>query len=531
VSEHRQNEESTSKAHKWLNASMLQAFESLNIHYYAGEILCDENGKPYDIRYSDVSPSLLHLIGKSREEWIGKTRNQIFGLIQDNLMENLGAVVMAEQPSHFQNYDGTINRLCDSFAWKLDIGHVACVTKDITEFIKAQEALRESEQKYKHIVKFAPTGIYEIDFTSGTIVSVNDAFCQYIGYTEQELLNGQIKPKDLLDKDSNQLFADRIKKVLKGEKLDENVVYRGQTRDGRVFWTQLQVKIFTRDGKPHGLVVAHDVTESKKAEEALKERTKELELTEEKLSSKSVQLEKYATNMEILAEERARKLRDSERLAAIGATAGMVGHDIRNPLQAIVGDIYLLNDFLADMPEGKMKQEVSESLENIGSNISYINKIVADLQDYARPIKPEIKNINVNDLVTTCIHTITVPDEIKASLSIDSELWLRTDETLLRRIISNLVNNAIQAMPKGGSLLIGSCKGDNKVSITVEDSGVGIPESVKEKMFTPMMTTKSKGQGLGLAVVKRLVEALGGTISFESKEGKGTTFRIELPTQ
>ena len=73
----------------------------------------------------------------------------------------------------------------------------------------------------------------------------------------------------------------------------------------------------------------------------------------------------------------------------------MVGHDIRNPLQAIIGDIYLLSDVLLDLPEDKMKQEVRESLENIGANINYINKIVADLQDYARPITPEIKTLNL----------------------------------------------------------------------------------------------------------------------------------------
>lgn len=100
---------------------------------------------------------------------------------------------------------------------------------------------------------------------------------------------------------------------------------------------------------------------------------------------------------------------------------------------------------------------------------------------------------------------------------------------LLQRALSNLVTNAIQAMPKGGILEITGHPVEDKSVITVSDTGVGILEKIKAKLFTPMMTTKSKGQGFGLAVSKRLIEALKGTISFESKEGKGTKFIIKLP--
>jgi len=99
----------------------------------------------------------------------------------------------------------------------------------------------------------------------------------------------------------------------------------------------------------------------------------------------------------------------------------------------------------------------------------------------------------------------------------------------VRRALTNLLNNAIQAMPDGGTLGISVFCEVAKVVLTVKDTGVGIPEEVKHKLFTPMVTTKSKGQGLGLAVVKRLVESLNGNITFESQEGKGTQFVIILP--
>jgi PAS domain S-box-containing protein len=221
----------------------------------------------------------------------------------------------------------------------------------------------------------------------------------------------------------------------------------------------------------------------------------------------------------------------TKRLSAIGATAGMVGHDIRNPLQAMVSDVYLLKDYLINMPQSPTKDAVTESLDGIEKNIGYINKIVQDLQDYARPLKPEQTEVNLYELVTNVFMPIIIPDNLTPSVDIDADFKLKTDPTLITRILTNLIVNAIQAMPDGGNLTVSASKKGDKTVITVEDTGVGIPEDVKPKLFTPMMTTKSKGQGLGLAVVKRLVEALNGSISFESQEGKGTKFTIELPSR
>ena len=103
------------------------------------------------------------------------------------------------------------------------------------------------------------------------------------------------------------------------------------------------------------------------------------------------------------------------------------------------------------------------------------------------------------------------------------------DPALMKRILSNLVTNAVQAMPNGGKLEVKACRDAGKFVITVSDTGIGIPEDIKSKMFTPLFTTKSKGQGFGLPVVKRMTESLGGTVSFKSEEGKGTEFIFVSP--
>lgn len=240
-------------------------------------------------------------------------------------------------------------------------------------------------------------------------------------------------------------------------------------------------------------------------------------------------LEEYSRDLEKMIEERTRQLKDAERLAAIGTTAGMVGHDIRNPLQAMVGEIYLLRDALAQMPDIPAKVEVVEGFDELEKSISYINKIVADLQDYARPLNVECVNFDLYELITNVFIPINLPEGIEISIDVDPEIKFNSDQTMIKRILTNLIINAIQAMPKGGHLNISACPHENNVLLIVEDTGVGIPDEVKHRLFMPMTTTKAKGQGLGLAVVKRLVEALNGTIGFKSELGKGTKFIIELP--
>jgi len=243
-------------------------------------------------------------------------------------------------------------------------------------------------------------------------------------------------------------------------------------------------------------------------------------------------LEEYRMNLERLVEERTKQLKDSERLATIGAIAGMVGHDIRNPLQAMTSDVYLAKSDLDSIPDGPAKDGIRESLYGIEENVEYVNKIVQDLQDYARPIVPIGEETNLETILDDVLLKKAIPENIEVSHKVEAGTkMVNADSNLLKRILANLVNNAVQAMPSGGKLSIHAYKEANDVIIAVRDTGVGIPEAVKGKLFTPMFTTKSKGQGFGLAVVKRMTESLGGTVTFESQENKGTTFTVRFPTK
>ena len=158
-----------------------------------------------------------------------------------------------------------------------------------------------------------------------------------------------------------------------------------------------------------------------------------------------------------------------------------------------------------------------------------MDKIVSDLQTFVKPVEAQMQIINLKPLITSLFAQTEIPKNIQANIEVQEALIVEADPQLLKRVLINLVTNAVQAMPEGGELTIEAQAKDKKVQIIVEDTGTGIPEEIKPKIFTPLFTTKSKGQGFGLAVCKRVIEAQYGTITFESQVGKGTKFIVELP--
>ena len=182
------------------------------------------------------------------------------------------------------------------------------------------------------------------------------------------------------------------------------------------------------------------------------------------------------------------------------------------------------------MPDSEQKTNIIESMDAIEEQITYMDKIVSDLQAFVRPVEVHKQEVNLKQLIIGILAQINIPKNVETNIKIDDALAADADPQLLKRVFINLVTNAVQAMPKGGELTIkAQTIGQGQVKIVVEDTGEGISDEIKPKIFTPLFTTKPKGQGFGLAVCKRVIEAQGGTISFESQVGKGTAFTMSLP--
>ncbi len=226
-------------------------------------------------------------------------------------------------------------------------------------------------------------------------------------------------------------------------------------------------------------------------------------------------------------------LQDAERLAAIGQTATMIGHDLRNPLQALQYTLELeriyFNSLSSDAQSDPRVAKAAQLFSNMEQQIQYMDKIVSDLQDYARPLRPEVEETRLAALIDSTLSVLTIPDSISVSINVPASLAAAVDSHLMQRLLANLILNAVQAMPNGGELIIGGAMDGEGVSLTVRDTGQGVPHEMRDKLFSPLITGKAKGTGLGLAVVKRIAEAHNGTITFESGDEKGTTFAVWLP--
>ncbi len=200
-------------------------------------------------------------------------------------------------------------------------------------------------------------------------------------------------------------------------------------------------------------------------------------------------------------------------------------------MQSIIGEVYLAKQELDALPDGSIKRSLTESILSIDEQTSYINKIVTDLQDYAKALTPTFQQVDLEGAIHCVLSNLDIPSNINVSYCVEKPfLPLTADASFIKRILTNLTLNGIQAMQEtGGELTINAFARAKTAIIAVSDTGVGIPDAVAAKIFKPLFTTKSKGQGFGLAVVKKLVEALNGSISYETKIGKGTTFILEIP--
>jgi PAS domain S-box-containing protein len=246
------------------------------------------------------------------------------------------------------------------------------------------------------------------------------------------------------------------------------------------------------------------------------------------------QIEEYANSLEEKVAERTKQLEEAnqrlvkaERLAAIGELAGMVGHDLRNPLTGIKNAAYYLS-----VKQGSCSDDDrNKMLGIIDSAIDHADKIIGDLQDYSREMQLELVNCSPRSILKEALALVQVPDRVKIVDSTLDEPLIRADKAKMVRVFINIVKNAVDAMPNGGTLQVKSIQTDGNVEISFADTGIGIPKETLGKIFSPLVTTKAQGMGFGLAICKRIVEAHGGEITVKSAIGKGTMFTVTLPIE
>ncbi len=229
------------------------------------------------------------------------------------------------------------------------------------------------------------------------------------------------------------------------------------------------------------------------------------------------------------------RMKERDRLAALGEMAAGLAHEIRNPLGAIKGAAQFLS------PQN-LPPETSEFLGVIVEEVNRLNTVVSQFLDYSRPLKQNFAPTDLDDVVNRTVKLLSndIPAHITVKLELAEKLpKVQADAEQLKQVLINLVQNAVQAMPSGGVLALSTrapdevpawrFSGAEGVELRVRDTGGGIPDDARQHIFVPFYTTKEKGTGLGLAICQRIVKSHGGAISVTSKVGEGTEFVIRLP--
>jgi PAS domain S-box-containing protein len=376
------------------------------------------------------------------------------------------------------------------------------VTRDITEHKHALDALRLSEEKFSKAFRSGPTLMAISILKDGRFIDANYAFLNAFGYTRKEVLGHSSLELGIWDK-----YPDRDKMLqqLKEQGIVQNLEAVLCKKNGEIITVLLSAEMIEIENEPCIIVVALDITDRKKLEA---------------------------------------QLLHAQKMEAVGQLAGGVAHDFNNILSAIMNYSYLLKK---GMGEGSSQSDIVDKIIQLSDNAA---KITRELLTFSRRqyIEPVPLRLNNEIQRITGFLKNFIGEDIKIETILAGEdLTIKADRGQIEQIMMNLAANARDAMPDGGVLTIetelvelndsfitihGFGRPGMYALLSVTDTGTGMDEETRQKIFEPFFTTKEmgKGTGLGLAIVYGIVQQHNGYINVYSLPGKGTTFRIYLPT-
>jgi PAS domain S-box-containing protein len=363
------------------------------------------------------------------------------------------------------------------------------VARDITERRRVEEALRESEERYRQLVEHAPAAILEFDLENQKLVAVNDVLYEFLGYTNEEIKS--MKAIDFLAEESQELYLERLGKTLAGETVPDTVEYKLRGKGGRELWARLNTRLVYDKGKPRmANIVLHDITDLKRAGEALGE-------SETRLRSLSIQLMK--------AQEKERMRLSKELHDELGQALALLKHrmrSIQNQLQK---------------GQSSLQAECEETTH-------YMDEIIENVRRLSRDLSPSIlEDLGLTSALQWLAENFDKQYSLRTSFDFDNidDLFPKAAQTNLYRISQEALTNIVKhAEARHVSFAVKENKGS--VTLSIEDDGKGFD-------VNGVRTLHSPEKGLGLEVMDERARMLGASLHIRSQVGEGTRITLTIP--
>jgi PAS domain S-box-containing protein len=341
-------------------------------------------------------------------------------------------------------------------------------------------------------------------------VLVNRAFCEMAGYAREDMIGKT--DYDFFPKAESDFF--RAKDVEMFSTAGAVAIEEEPITDAdgvlHILATTKEPLLNEAGEVSHLVGIIHDITTIKKAETALRRHQEELEL---RVAERTAEL--------IAAQQ---KLLRQERLSVLGELAGGLAHQLRNPLGAILNAAAVLR-------KAQLDGDQRQALDIIDEEVGRSDLTIRALLDYSRVRPPERREVLLRDVVEEALETQQVPAGIRVEVVSGLDITAAIDPLQVQTAVGNILRNAVEAMPEGGRLAVETRREDETATIIIWDTGAGVDDATRARLFDPLVTTKAEGNGLGLSTARNLIESHGGTIRYAPRAGGGAEFTVELPVK
>ena len=345
----------------------------------------------------------------------------------------------------------------------------------------------------------------------GIILDMNPATTKLFGFSRDEAIGNNVSllmPSPY--KQEHDEYLERYQRTGEAKIIGKGREVIGQRKDGTTFPMHLAVSEVNSESRRMFAGIVRDISDLKAAQNEL---TKVNETLEERVRQRTRQLRE--TQAELVKKE---------KLATLGQVSGGIAHEIRNPLNAVRTSAYYL--LHAKNPS---EEKIREHLLRIDRQVSLIDNVITALSDVSRMLEPNLCAYDIGPIVLDATRSVQIDDSIDIDNQLPKNLpHVLVDENQIPLVFRNLIRNARDAMPNGGTITVGCTLHDEELTIQVKDTGSGIKEEDLARITEPLFSTKARGMGLGLSITKAIVDKHGGELDVESEVGTGSTFSVRL---